>query len=95
MKIWRAYGSEHSMNLVIIGEFRDASAAADSRATDQGSGGSRHSVLDVGWEEGVDGPLFQEVAQTGESEVLSLIKLLLHSGAKIKLYSAHDHPTGF
>jgi hypothetical protein len=27
MKIWNAYGSEHSMNLVMIGTFRDAGAA--------------------------------------------------------------------
>ena len=27
MKIWKAYGSEHSMNLVMIGHFKDAGAA--------------------------------------------------------------------
>jgi hypothetical protein len=27
MKIWNAYGSEHSMNLVMIGRFKDAGAA--------------------------------------------------------------------
>lgn len=27
MKIWNAYGSEHSMNLVMIGHFRDTGAA--------------------------------------------------------------------
>ena len=27
MKIWNAYGSEHSMNLVMIGSFKDAGAA--------------------------------------------------------------------
>lgn len=27
MKIWNAYGSEHSMNLVMIGKFKDAGAA--------------------------------------------------------------------
>ena len=29
MKIWYGYGSEHSMNLVMIGEFKDARDAAD------------------------------------------------------------------
>ena len=27
MKIWNAYGSEHSMNLIMIGRFKDAGAA--------------------------------------------------------------------
>jgi Family of unknown function (DUF6375) len=31
MKIWTGYGSEHSMNLVMIGTFKDASAAQDAK----------------------------------------------------------------
>lgn len=31
MKIWQGYGSEHSANMVIIGEFKDAAKAADAR----------------------------------------------------------------
>jgi Family of unknown function (DUF6375) len=31
MKIWRSYGSEHSMNLVLIGTFKDASAADQAK----------------------------------------------------------------
>jgi hypothetical protein len=31
MKIWYGYGSEHSMNLVMIGHFRDAKSAAEAK----------------------------------------------------------------
>jgi len=31
MKIWNGYGSEHSMNLVMIGRFRDAADAAKAK----------------------------------------------------------------
>lgn len=31
MKIWYGYGSEHSMNLVMIGQFRDAGEAAKAK----------------------------------------------------------------
>ena len=31
MKLWYGYGSEHSMNLVMIGRFKDAVAAAQAK----------------------------------------------------------------
>jgi len=31
MKIWNGYGSEHSMNLVMIGRFKEVSAAAEAK----------------------------------------------------------------
>jgi hypothetical protein len=31
MKIWRGYGSEHSMNLVMIGQFKDATDATQAK----------------------------------------------------------------
>jgi hypothetical protein len=31
MKVWRGYGSEHSMNLVMIGRFKDASDAIKTK----------------------------------------------------------------
>jgi hypothetical protein len=31
MKIWRAYGSEHSSNLVMIGRFKTVAAAAEAK----------------------------------------------------------------
>ena len=33
MKIWNSYGSEHSMNLVMIGRFEDSTSAADLKDT--------------------------------------------------------------
>lgn len=33
MKIWRGYGTEHSMNLVMIGHFREASLAETALGT--------------------------------------------------------------
>ena len=32
MKIWRGFGSEHSMNLVMIGRFKDAKSASQAKA---------------------------------------------------------------
>ena len=31
MKIWQGYGSEHSMNLVMIGHFKDAGSAVKAK----------------------------------------------------------------
>lgn len=31
MKVWRSYGSEHSANLVMVGRFKDAGAAAEAK----------------------------------------------------------------
>jgi hypothetical protein len=130
MKIWRGYGSEHSMNLVIIGEFRDATTAADierlmNELIDLAVAEEQNGTLrdaESRWFTGAlrefmeqksiytlgpsdveeliyDHSISREnnsiVVRTDESEVLSLIKLMLHGGARIKLYSAHDHPTGF
>lgn len=32
MKIWNTYGSEHSMNLVMIGSFKDVASAEEAKA---------------------------------------------------------------
>jgi len=130
VKIWNGYGSEHSMNLVMIGHFKDATAAetaldtikaatdavqkeADAgrlvmgeptdRFTDEmlkAVGDLRlHSVgareleqflYDVRAERRGD----QVVLETDEVEVQVFVKLLLSQGARIEMYSAHDHPDG-
>lgn len=36
MRIWRGYGSEHSMNLVMIGHFKDAADATQAKAVIDG-----------------------------------------------------------
>lgn len=47
MKIWYGYGSEHSMNLVMIGHFKDIGAAAKAKeAVDELNNRVRQEVAD-------------------------------------------------
>ena len=53
MKIWFGYGSEHSMNLVMIGHFRDAGGAAKAKQvidelTSQVLADSEAGLIDIG-----------------------------------------------
>ena len=53
MKIWYGYGSEHSMNLVMIGHFKDAGRAAEvkeilDRLTEQVRTDSEAGSIEIG-----------------------------------------------
>lgn len=127
MKVWVGYGSEHSANLVIIGTFKDASAAneansvleqvtqaaeAAERAGSLKVGGTNTSyppgfldllakldLMDFGyddaarllleWHARLDGNRF--IITTEETEIGALLKVLINHGAKIEVYSAHEH----
>jgi hypothetical protein len=52
MKIWQGYGSEHSMNLVMIGTFTNAGAATEAedalnRLTEQVREDQRNGLIDA------------------------------------------------
>lgn len=62
MKIWYGYGSEHSMNLVMIGRFKDAVSAAKAkevidRLTDQVNADAQAGLVGEGTEHFSDGML--------------------------------------
>lgn len=128
MKVWYGYGTEHSMNLVMIGRFKDATAAErahtvikefttalqaeekagrltigepDDRFSDEVlkllSDLNIHSIGPRELEQFLydltmrrDGDSI--VVTTDETDVQALLKVLLDKGARIEMYSAHDHP---
>lgn len=53
MKVWYGYGSEHSMNLVMIGQFKDAGDAAKAmqvieRITEQVNADVQAGTMEIG-----------------------------------------------
>jgi hypothetical protein len=132
MKLWNGYGSEHSMNLVMIGHF-DSPLKADKalkvlelmtervRAepgkyrADAGPEDRRFSdeMLALMQETGIYSIGSTELEQfeyemrarvvgqdvvitTEESEVSAFLKVLIDNGARVEVYSAHEHPdTGY
>lgn len=124
MKIWNGFGSEHSMDLVLIGRFRTVAAAVaaeegmtdlqelagepwsddDWRSPDErmpremGEALREMGLYDMGRFD-VDNFAFdhqvtraQETIRiwTDESEVQGFLKLLLHHGAKVEVFSRHQ-----
>lgn len=130
MKIWNGYGTEHSMNLVMIGQFKDAATAETALDTIKAATGAVQAELDAGrLVMGEPQDLFtdemlktvgdlrmhsigareleqflydvtlvrrgeQLILKTDEVEVQVFVKVLLAHGARIEMYSAHDHPAG-
>ena len=128
MKIWYGYGSEHSMNLVMVGHFKQigdaekakeildslaksVSADIDDGVLEAGNPPQRYSdrmmdllkkanIYIIGANEfeqfaydyrlKLDGS--KVVLTTDESDVLAFLKVLVHQGAKVEVYSAHDYP---
>ena len=132
MKIWLGYGTEHSMNLVMIGKFDENEDASQAFAViqhimDQTNVDVESGLLEVGdppdrytdamkklagdfnlyslraaeFEQFVydvainlnDGKI---VITTDEADVSAFLKFLVDKGARVEVYSAHDHPdTGY
>jgi hypothetical protein len=130
MKVWHGYGTEHSMNLKLIGHFADtdeARAAWDAIAVLTAAAEVEHaagrleygepprlfsnellaalskvSIHSFGYadveqflydaEVEVDGS--DVVVQTDEIDVIAYVKVLIAKGAKVEMYSRHDHDTG-
>lgn len=126
MKIWHGYGSEHSMNLVMIGHFKSPEDAEKTKKLfeqlSEGLEGLRDKI-DIGTFRDRFGDDVMELLRetncfclspteleqflydirtrvegdkiiltTDESEVSSFFKLMIEKGAKVEIFSAHDHP---
>ena len=130
MKIWYGYGTEHSMNLVMVGHFEEAKDARKAKETIDRLTAAMVAEQNAGRLEFGDPPStfsdellvvlkelnihslgyndFEQflydvdvkaegervVLRTDEVEVLAFIKVLLNVGAKVEMYSGHDHAAG-
>lgn len=128
MKFWFGVGTEHSMNLVMIGHFENAASAEyakdlidqfttaarteqDERRLEAGEYSDRYSepILELLnstnvhslepndlqqflYEADVEQVGNEVVITTDEIEVQAYLKLMLSKGARVEVYSAHDHP---
>jgi hypothetical protein len=127
MKIWYGVGTEHSMNLVMIGHFADAASAEhakdlidqfttaakteqDEKRLEAGEYADRYGepilallgstnvhslepndLQQFLYEADVEHSGNEVVITTDEIEVQAYLKLLLSKGARVEVYSAHDH----
>jgi hypothetical protein len=127
MKIWQSMGSEHSMNLVMIGRFDEATdaetvkgiidkliatATADAASGNLDYGGrttrysdqmqatladlelyslAPHELEQFTYDVDVTRRGNRLVIKTDEVEVQAFLKVLLFKGARIEVFSAHDH----
>ncbi|GAA0585810.1 hypothetical protein HPO96_10715 [Kribbella sandramycini] len=127
MKVWQGYGTEHSMNLVMIGHFEDAKSARAAKdvidtltkAVEAEEAAGRlelgnppeefseelfqvlsgmdvyslghHDVEQFLYDVTVAVEQDKVVITTDETEVLAFIKVLITRGARLEVYSAHDH----
>lgn len=130
MKIWNGYGTEHSMNLALIGHFAGADEAnaaleAIKAVTAAVEAEQKAGRLDYGeppqlfsdelwavlrelsiynlgypdveqflYDTDVKADGSRVVVETDEVDVIAFIKVLLAKGAKVEMYSMHDHSTG-
>lgn len=128
MKIWHGYGSEHSMNLVMIGHFKEEKNAIKAAEIIDDLRGLAQSELDRGaialgrsrrfsdaarekllalnimdlspaeleqfvYDVSVGRPDGPELRlTTDEADVSGFLKIMIHNGAKVEVFSAHDHP---
>lgn len=123
MKIWKSYASEHSMNLVMIGKFKQVSDAEETKElidslfenlpdlVDFDLNKDRYSaelhdflgsknvynltpleLIQFLYDISVDLEGSEIHIKTEEDDISGLQKLMLHKGAKIEIFSAHDYP---
>lgn len=123
MKMWNGYGSEHSMNLVMIGKFKNVRDAEEvqgqfnqliegldgkleigvpvNRYTDEVSDLLRklncYSLSPAELEQFLSDHRVELegdkiILTTDESDVSAFFKLMIEKGAKVEIFSAHDHP---
>ncbi|GAB2190492.1 hypothetical protein MAH1_21000 [Sessilibacter sp. MAH1] len=122
MKIWNSYGAEHSLNLVIIGLFKEEHEAEEFETLTN----KVTSFLHENSEFDVEADRFDkktlaflgkenlfslspqqlghllydvhltrdgnEVRISSDDDVNAFISLLIHKGAKVEVFSAHEYP---
>ncbi|MFK5894552.1 MAG: DUF6375 family protein [Pseudomonadota bacterium] len=122
MKIWQSYGAEHSMNLVIIGRFKEVIDAEEFESLIDSLINFLHEHSDFD----VDSDRFgreisdylskknlyclspqqlgqllydmhleregNEIRISSDDDLNAFISLLIHKGAKVEAFSAHDYP---
>jgi len=122
MKLWTSYGAEHSLNLVIIGKFKEVVEAEEFESlvsslteflmndSDFDVGSDRYGSEMLNYLEKKNlfclspqqlGQLLYDmhVEREGNKIIISsdddlnaLTSLLIHEGAKVEVFSAHDYP---
>lgn len=127
MKVWAGFGSEHSMNLVMIGRFREPAQAEEARRLIEKLVEQARDEPDVDRDRGPEHKRFSDalmkilsaaelhilspdeidqfrydaslsvegerlVIRTDEVDVSGFLKVMLDRGAKVEVFSAHDHP---
>lgn len=123
MKIWNGYGTEHSMNLVMVGHFKNESDANKTQDIIDKLSTELSGKIDVGSNSDYYNDEIHEllksigcyilspselehflyefnarvvgkkiVLTTDETDVSAFFKLMMHNGAKVEVYSAHDYP---
>ena len=122
MKIWKSYGSEHSMNLVMIGSFKEEDDAEKVEKilrrlfeklrslpdSDVYEDRFSKDVIEFLRSKNINYLSPQELEQfqydgyferdgkkiwykTDEVDVSAALKIMLMEGAKVKVFSRHDH----
>lgn len=129
MKIWHGYGSDHSANLVMIGEFKTEEDAArvnelidtlsENASSDLAEGIVDSWAKNERFSEETEArlrelklynlspsdisdfatlnPSIERLGKvlrfrTNDVEIGAFVKLMVHEGAKVQVYSAHDYP---
>lgn len=122
MKVWTSYGAEHSLNLVIIGHFKEAvdaeefeylvSSLKDNLMNDSDfdvdSDRFSSKMLDYLGKKNLFCLSPQQLGQllydmhierkdnkiivSSDDDLNALSSLLIHEGAKVEIFSAHEYP---
>lgn len=122
MKIWKSYGAEHSLNLVIIGHFKESTDAEEfkdfvekttdflQKQDDFDVEADRYSngVLDYLANKNMYSLTPQQLGHFlydysieisgsnvqifSDDDLNGFISLMIHHGAKIEVFSAHNYP---
>jgi len=125
MKVWNGYWSEHSMNLVMVGQFKSIESAEKAKELIDNLKDGLYDKIDVDVEnrltrfpdevmELLRGLNFYDlrpseleqflydnsveiegdkiIFKTEESDVSAFLKILVHKGAKVQVYTAHEYP---
>jgi hypothetical protein len=122
MKVWKSYGSEHSLNLVIIGRFKDVSDAEEFKVLSESIESFLRGVENFDVETDrfppeifdflSDKKIFylaphqlghflydksieikgNELRVFSDDDLHGFITAMVHYGAKVEVFSAHDHP---